>query len=66
MKILLDGKVRKCVFCKYWYDPANLALEPAFGKGIWRVNSSIKNKCLLNNISKSAICASCHKFESKF
>ena len=65
MKMLFNEKVRKCAFCKHWYDPTNSALEPAFGKGMWRIEPSMKSKCLLNNISKSATSAPCYKFESK-
>ncbi len=66
MKILLNGKARRCVFCKHWYDPTNAAIEPAFGKGMWRVDAAMKNKCLIKNILKLATGGVCNEFVSKF
>lgn len=65
MKILINEKVRKCAFCKYWYDPTNSALEPTFGKGMWRIDTDMKNKCRLKNISKMPAGNFCNNFESK-
>lgn len=65
MKMMQNEKRHICAFCKYWYDPANLALKPEMGKGMWRVDMSMKCKCRVYNFAKTAG-MSCNNFESKF
>ena len=51
-----DYKVKKCAFCKYWYDPTNSAIEPvAPNIGLWKiVNDSQKCLCTRKNANMSA------------
>ena len=38
--------MKKCAFCKYWYDPTNSAIEPkAPVIGLWKI-SDINQKCM--------------------
>ena len=42
---------KKCAFCKYWYDPCNMYIEPRKGApNIWWYDSSAKCKCLKKNL----------------
>ena len=54
-----------CAFCKYWYDPINLHIEPITPNiGIWAYDMSAKCKCLKYNALKAAT-LKCSYFESK-
>lgn len=63
---IIKWKSPQMRFCKHWYDPTNAAIEPAFGKGMWRVDTTMKNKCLIKNILKLATGGVCNEFVSKF
>lgn len=56
--------IKKCAFCKYWYDPTNSAIRPSFGRGAWEYDVDAKSKCRVRNVNMKAF-ASCPKFESK-
>lgn len=58
--------IKKCAFCRHWYDPTNSAIEPRAPQiGLWTIrDTNQKNKCLLKNLSMSAG-AFCGKYESK-
>ena len=60
--------VKKCAFCKYWYDPTNSAIAPvAPNINMWGVATDMYNdrkKCIKTNLPKSAV-DSCSRFECK-
>ena len=65
MPIVNIKNVKKCAFCKYWYDPMNTAVSPYSPKiNLWKFDDKCKNKCLKKNyeISSSAFC---EKYECK-
>ena len=68
MKLLVDARhVKKCAFCKNWYDPTNSAIaprNPAIGQ--WEIKD-INQKCLCQkkNIPMPASAFCSNVFESK-
>ncbi len=57
--------VKKCAFCKYWYDPANTAIQPKSPTiNMWLYDESVKNKCLKRNVDIRAS-SFCGKYECK-
>lgn len=47
-------KVKKCAFCKHWYDPTNSAIEPqCASSNLWKFDNSAKCKCLKSNLTMS-------------
>lgn len=57
--------VSRCAFCKYWYDPMNLHINPiAPAGGLWQYDSSAKCKCLRDNSPRPAG-SSCRYYERK-
>jgi len=48
--------VKRCAFCKFWYDPTNSAISPKNPKiGIWDiVDTNKKSKCLKKNLNMRA------------
>ena len=64
--IKLDGnKIKRCAFCKHWYDPANQYIKPQDPRhGFWKFEDGVKCKCLQKNID---MCSGhhCEKFDSK-
>ena len=60
-----NASIRKCAFCKYWYDPVNAAIQPKDPRiGFWLYDPQMKAKCILRNIEKPGF-ANCHKYECK-
>lgn len=57
--------VKKCAFCKYWYDPTNSAISPRSPKiNLWEYDEKAKMKCLQKNYDMKAS-AFCGKYECK-
>lgn len=57
--------MKKCAFCKHWYDPTNSAINPKVPNiGIWQYDGDVRKKCLLKNIDQKGG-AFCSKFEIK-
>ena len=57
--------VKKCAFCKYWYDPTNSAINPKSPAiGQWEIIPNIKNKCLKTNLNMAST-AFCSRYECK-
>lgn len=57
--------VKKCAFCKYWYDPTNSAISPKSPKtNHWEFDPNVKSKCLKKNIEVFSR-NSCSKYECK-
>ena len=47
--------VKKCAFCKYWYDPTNSAISPRSPKiNLWEYDDKAKCKCLQKNYDMKA------------
>ncbi len=48
-------KVKKCAFCKHWYDPTNSYIRPRVPQaGTWEYDDKAKRKCMLAGYDKSA------------
>ncbi len=60
-----SSSVRKCAFCKHWYDITNTAIRPrAAHAGFWEFDPVAKKQCLKRPGEKrSAFC--CPMFECK-
>ncbi|MCR4833320.1 MAG: hypothetical protein K5900_07070 [Butyrivibrio sp.] len=57
--------IKKCAFCKYWYDPTNSAIVPKSPHiNLWQYDDNCKNKCLLKNYDMRSN-AFCNKYECK-
>lgn len=57
--------IKKCAFCKYWYDPTNSAIFPRSPKiNLWDFDTTAKMKCLNKNCDMNAN-AFCNKYECK-
>ena len=51
--------IKKCAFCKYWYDPTNSAIKPRSPKiNLWEYDDKAKCMCLKKNFEmhSSAFC----------
>ena len=60
-----NPSIRKCAFCKHWYDITNTAIRPrAAHAGFWEFDPVAKKKCLLRPGEKLSA-YSCPKFECK-
>ena len=48
--------MKKCAFCKHWYDPANAAIAPkAPSIGLWEIKDiNSKNLCCKRNVAMVA------------
>ena len=57
--------IKKCAFCKYWYDPTNSAISPRTPQiNSWSYDEKAKAKCLLKNYDTKAS-SFCGKYECK-
>ena len=58
--------VKRCAFCRYWYDPTNSAIQPKAPKiNLWTiVDEKRKSKCMKRTIEMRAT-ASCKEYECK-
>ena len=59
--------IKKCAFCKNWYDPTNSAIAPkAPNIGLWEIkDTNQKCMCLKKNIQMSANAFCSRDFSSK-
>lgn len=67
MKLVVNERnssIKRCAFCKNWYDPTNSAINPKAGRYMWEYESSAKNKCREKNLITNAG-QGCAKFELK-
>ena len=65
MHIVNISSIKKCAFCKHWYDPTNQFITPRNpAQHLWAFDSNAKCPCLLKNISMQAG-AFCLKYEPK-
>lgn len=57
--------IRKCAFCKHWYDPTNSVIEPKRGNGnYWKYDIGERKLCRLkkyDTLSQNR----CSNFECK-
>lgn len=57
--------IKKCAFCKYWYDPTNSAILPRSPKiNLWEYDEKAKAKCIHKNYEMKAS-AFCGNYECK-
>jgi len=48
-------KVKKCAFCKNWYDPTNGCIRPRVPQaGTWEYDEKAMRKCLLLGYDRNA------------
>ena len=59
------SSMRKCAFCKYWYDPTNAAINPLKGIGRWEFDPTVRNRCRKKNGLPTLGKTTCQYFESK-
>ena len=59
--------IKKCAFCKNWYDPTNSAIAPkAPNIGLWEIkDTNQKCMCIKKNIQMSANAFCSRDFVSK-
>ena len=59
--------IKKCAFCRHWYDPTNSAIMPKSPAiGMWQINDiNQKCMCLKKNIQMPANAFCSNDFESK-
>lgn len=59
------NKVKRCAFCKYWYDPTNQHIQPQDPKnGYWKFDPHAHCMCTKKSINMAGGLY-CDKFESK-
>ena len=57
--------MKKCAFCKHWYDPTNSAINPKVpNMGIWEYDYNARRKCLIKNTEQKGG-EFCKRFEIK-
>ena len=57
--------MKKCAFCKHWYDPTNSAINPKMpNMGIWEYDGNARKKCLIRNVEQKGG-EFCGRFELK-
>ncbi len=57
--------LKKCAFCRYWYDPTNSAIRPINAViGTWYYDGEMKNQCTLRGSSRKGR-EFCSRFEMK-
>lgn len=60
------GAMRRCAFCKHYYDPTNSVISPKRGmKDMWEYQTQIKKPCLKRNNMEVASQSVCPKYECK-
>ena len=58
--------IKKCAFCKYYYDPSYTVISPKKGqKNVWEYENNIKRPCRLRNNMEMQSHMCCSKFESR-
>ena len=68
MSLVVNVKhIKKCAFCKNWYDPTNSAIAPKSPAiGLWEIRDiNQKCTCLVKNIPMSANAFCSSHFEKK-
>ena len=60
-------QIKKCAFCKYWYDPTNSAIEPKSPAiGLWQIKDINQMcMCMKKNIKTQANAFCGRDFDSK-
>ena len=56
--------VKKCAFCKHWYDPTNSAIKPLPGNW-WEFDREKEARCMKSVGLKTKGRHTCNKFELK-
>lgn len=64
-QLSVKSKIRKCAFCRHWYDPTNACISPKVPNiGIWEFDDRAKRKCLKRNTETDSFFG-CTKYECK-
>ncbi len=57
--------IKKCAFCKHWYDPTNSAISPRSPKvNLWEFDEKAKHTCMKKNYDTQAT-AFCNNYDCK-
>lgn len=59
-----NPSIKKCAFCKYWYDPACEMITPSTA-GRWKYKMGVKRTCRLKKNVEVKSSISCSSFECK-
>lgn len=60
-----NSSIRKCAFCKHWYDPTNQAIAPkAPNAGLWAYDNRKNAQCLLRGTETPSF-HGCSHYECK-
>ena len=58
--------IRKCAFCKYYYDPTNSVINPKRGmKDMWEYETGIRKPCTARNNMDMPSHNTCPKYVCK-
>lgn len=61
-----SNAIRKCAFCKYYYDPTYEVIAPKKGlKDMWEYDRGVKKPCLMRSNRDVESHMSCSKFETR-
>ena len=61
-----NSGVKKCAFCKYWYDPTNSCISPKpHFRGVWEYEDNMKSTCTKCGHRSQPAWSSCGDFECK-
>ena len=59
--------MRKCAFCKHYYDPTSSVISPKRGsRNVWEYESHVKKPCTIKHNMPVASHQTCPKYECKF
>ncbi len=62
----INGRIRVCAFCKFWYDPTNSAIRPKNPRmGHWEYDYEAKNVCTKTNQTHLGGKMACSDYECK-
>ena len=54
MQAINIANCKKCVICKYWYDPTNASINPkAPQMNLWEFDDKVKRMCLRKGVTVS-------------
>lgn len=62
----VNGNIKVCAFCKYWYDPTNTAIFPKDTRiGAWEYDYEAKKLCIKTNRNCLGGAIACRDYECK-
>lgn len=58
--------MKKCAFCRYYYDPTNSVITPKKGQQkVWEYETGIKKPCRMKSNRETSSQNMCQKFSCK-